>query len=67
LDIALQAANEVGMPLMCHIDFRRRATRKSCRNCAGDVLTHAFRPFPNAPCDHQGKVKDVVLEARARA
>ena len=30
------------------------------------MLTHAFRPFPNAPCDHQGKVKDVVLEARAR-
>ena len=32
----------------------------------GDVLTHAFRPFPNAPYDHQGKVKDVVLDARAR-
>ena len=32
----------------------------------GDVLTHAFRPFPNAPYDHQGKVKDVVRDARAR-
>jgi dihydroorotase len=32
----------------------------------GDVLTHAFRPFPNAPYDHQGRVKDVVRDARAR-
>ena len=30
------------------------------------MLTHAFRPFPNAPIDHQGKVKDAVLRARKR-
>ena len=67
LDIALQAANEVGMPLMCHIDFPPPSYEEVVEMLRpGDVLTHAFRPFPNAPCDHQGKVKDVVLEARER-
>jgi dihydroorotase len=67
LDIALQAANEVGMPLMCHIDFPPPSYEEVVQKLRpGDVLTHAFRPFPNAPCDHQGKVKDVVLEARGR-
>jgi dihydroorotase len=32
----------------------------------GDVLTHAFRPFPNSPLDPQGKVKRAVLQARER-
>jgi dihydroorotase len=32
----------------------------------GDVLTHAFRPFPNAPCTMQGTVKPAVLRARER-
>jgi dihydroorotase len=67
LDIALQAANEVGMPLMCHIDFPPPSYEDVVERLRpGDVLTHAFRPFPNAPVDHQGKVKDVVLRARAR-
>jgi dihydroorotase len=67
LDIALQAANEVGMPLMCHIDFPPPSYEEVVQKLRpGDVLTHAFRPFPNAPCDHQGKVKDVVRAARAR-
>jgi len=67
LDIALQAANEVGMPLMCHIDFPPPSYEEVVQKLRpGDVLTHAFRPFPNAPYDHQGKVKDVVRAARAR-
>ena len=65
--IALQAANELGMPLMCHIDFPPPSYEEVVQMLRpGDVLTHAFRPFPNAPYDHQGKVKDVVREARAR-
>jgi len=32
----------------------------------GDVLTHAFRPFPNSPVTMQGKVKRAVIEARER-
>ena len=55
------------MPLMCHIDFPPPSYEEVVQKLRpGDVLTHAFRPFPNAPCDHQGKVKDVVLDARAR-
>src|SRR6267378_8564416 len=46
LDIALQAANEVGMPLMCHIDFPPPSYEEVVQKLRpGDVLTHAFRPF----------------------
>lgn len=30
------------------------------------MLTHCFRPFPNAPTTADGKVRDAVLEARAK-
>jgi dihydroorotase len=67
LDIALQAANEAGMPLMCHIDIPPPSYEEVLERLRpGDVLTHAFRPFPNAPIDHQGRVKDAVLRARKR-
>src|ERR1044072_9096967 len=66
LSCALQAANELGMPLMCHIDFPPPSYEEVVGMLRpGDVLTHAFRPFPNAPYDHQGRVKDVVRDARA--
>ena len=67
LDVALQVAGEVGMPLMCHIDYpppSYEAVLDMLR--PGDVLTHAFRPFPNAPVTAQGKVKPAVLAARQR-
>jgi dihydroorotase len=32
----------------------------------GDILTHAFRPFPNAPCTAQGALKAAVAAARRR-
>jgi dihydroorotase len=67
LDIALQAANEVGLPLMCHIDFPPPSYEEVVERLRpGDVLTHAFRPFPNTPLDPQGRVKDVVKRARDR-
>jgi dihydroorotase len=67
LDIALQAADEAALPLMCHIDFPPPSYEEVVERLRpGDVLTHAFRPFPNAPVDHQGRVKDVVLRARER-
>src|SRR5215467_10938819 len=67
LDIALQAANEVGLPLMCHIDFPPPSYEEVVERLRpGDVLTHAFRPFPNTPLDPQGRVKDVVRRARER-
>src|SRR5690349_3481543 len=67
LDIALQAAGEAGLPLMCHIDFPPPSYEEVVERLRpGDVLTHAFRPFPNAPLDPQGRVKDVVRDARRR-
>lgn len=67
LDIALQVADEVGMPLMAHIDHPPPSYEEVlARLRPGDVLTHAFRPFPNTPATAQGTVKRVVLEARER-
>jgi dihydroorotase len=67
LDIALQAANEAGLPVMCHIDFPPPSYEDVLQRLRpGDVLTHAFRPFPNAPVNHQGRVKEAVLAARQR-
>ncbi len=67
LDIALQVANEAGIPLMCHIDHPPPSYEEVLERLRpGDVLTHAFRPFPNSPVSHQGLVKREVLEARKR-
>ncbi len=67
LDIALQAAAEVGLPLMCHIDIPPPSYEEVLERLRpGDGRTHAFRPFPNAPIDHQGRVKDAVVRARKR-
>ncbi|TCR82367.1 amidohydrolase/deacetylase family metallohydrolase [Rhizobium sp. BK376] len=67
LDIALQVADETGLPLMVHIDEpppTYEAVVSKLRR--GDVLTHCFRPFPNSPVTGQGKVKEEVLAARER-
>jgi dihydroorotase len=45
---------------------RRRAGSKYRRVCAGDILTHCFRPFPNAPVKEDGQIRVEVLEARRR-
>ena len=67
LDIALQVADEVGMPLMAHIDQPPPSYEEVIDMLRpGDVLTHCFRPFPNAPCTAQGTVKPAVLNARER-
>jgi dihydroorotase len=67
LNIALQVADEVGMPLMAHIDHPPPSYEEVIGMLRpGDVLTHAFRPFPNAPVTAQGKVKQAVLDARKK-
>ena len=67
LDIALEVAEQVGMPLMAHIDHPPPSYEEVlARLRPGDVLTHAFRPFPNTPATAQGTVKRAVLE-RANA
>jgi dihydroorotase len=67
LEMALEAAEAVGMPLMAHIDHPPPSYEDVVAALRpGDILTHAFRPFPNVPCTVQGTVKPVVLEARKR-
>jgi dihydroorotase len=67
LDIALQVAEEVGLPVMAHIDDPPPTYEEVlARLRPGDVLTHAFRPYPNAPVTAQGTVKQAVTAARRR-
>lgn len=67
LKMALEVADQVGMPLMAHIDHPPPSYEDVVSALRpGDILTHAFRPFPNTPCNAQGAVKPVVLEARKR-
>jgi dihydroorotase len=67
LDIALQVAEEVGMPVMAHIDEPPPSYEEViARLRPGDVLTHAFRPYPNSAATAQGTVKQAVLDARRR-
>lgn len=67
LYLALEAAELAGLPLMCHIDRpvpRLDEVLSVLR--AGDVLTHCFRPSPNAPVLPDGRVRSAVLAARER-
>lgn len=67
LHLALEAAELAGLPVMCHIDRpvpRLDAVLASLR--PGDVLTHCFRPAPNAPVLPDGRVRPAVVAARER-
>ena len=64
---AMQVAEEVGVPLMAHIDEPPPSYEELIDALRpGDVLTHCFRPFPNCPATAQGTVKPAVLRARER-
>ncbi len=67
LDVAEQVADQTGLPLMVHIDEPPPSYEAVVdRLRPGDVLTHCFRPFPNAPVDGRGKVKPALRAARER-
>jgi len=67
LDIALEVAEETGLPVMAHLDNPPPSRLEVlARLRRGDVLTHCFRPFPNAPVQQDGRVREEVLEARRR-
>ncbi|MDQ0471920.1 amidohydrolase/deacetylase family metallohydrolase [Labrys wisconsinensis] len=67
LDIALQVADETGLPMMVHIDEPPPSYEAVVERLRpGDVLTHCFRPFPNAPVAGNGSIKPEVLAARER-
>jgi dihydroorotase len=67
LQVAVEVAEECGLPVMAHLDYpppTRIETFELLR--PGDILTHCFRPFPNAPSTSDGRVREEVLEARRR-
>jgi dihydroorotase len=67
LDMALEVAEDCGLPVMAHLDFpppSRREVLERLRK--GDILTHCFRPFPNAPAKPRGGVRAEVIAARER-
>lgn len=67
LDIALDVAEETGLPLMAHLDAPPPSRHEVVsRLRKGDILTHCFRPFPNAPVGVDGRVRDEILAARER-
>jgi len=67
LHLAIQAAERAGLPVMCHIDDMPPTYSEVCEVLRpGDVLTHCFKPFANAPCHADGRVRDAVLDARER-
>jgi dihydroorotase len=67
LDIGRQVAEQIDMPMMVHIDHPPPTLEDVlARMRPGDILTHCFRPFPNNPTKANGRILDVVLEARQR-
>ena len=67
LGVALDVADATGLPLMVHIDEPPPTYADVVdRLRKGDILTHCFRPFPNAPGYADGRVREAVLAARAR-
>jgi dihydroorotase len=67
LDIALEVAEETGLPVMAHLDNPPPSRLEVLtRLRRGDILTHCFRPFPNAPVKEDGQIREEVLEARRR-
>ena len=66
-DVAEQVADETGLPMMVHIDEPPPSYAAVVERLRpGDVLTHCFRPFPNAPVDGRGRIKPALLAARQR-
>lgn len=67
LDRALEAAERTGLPIMTHIGKPPPTYAEIlARLRPGDVLTHCFRPMPNAPVDEGGAVLPALREARRR-
>ena len=67
MDMALEVAEATGLPLMAHLDHPPPSRLDVMgRLRKGDILTHCFRPFPNAPSLPGGGVRPEVMAARER-
>jgi dihydroorotase len=67
LDMAMEVAEELGLPLMAHIDHPPPTRREVLERLRpGDILTHCYRNFPNSLLRGDGGVRDEALKARER-
>lgn len=67
LQLALQVGDEAGLPVMAHIDEPSPTYEEVVEMLRpGDILTHCYRPFPNAPMRRDGSVKPALLAGRER-
>ena len=67
LDTAMDVADAAGLPVMCHLDNPPPSRKEVVERLRpGDVLTHCYRPFPNAPVHPSGAVYEEILMARSR-
>lgn len=67
LELALEAAEAVGLPLMTHIGAPPPSYAEVVSMLRpGDILTHCYRPSPNSAIGPDGKVLEEVHAARAR-
>jgi dihydroorotase len=67
LDMAIEVAAEAGLPVMAHLDHPPPSRLEVLsRLRRGDVITHCFRPFPNAPVTPEGQIREEAVEARRR-
>jgi dihydroorotase len=67
LDCAIEAAEELDLPVMVHIGApppRRKDILERLR--PGDILTHCCRMFPNNATDRDRNIRQEVAEARER-
>jgi dihydroorotase len=67
LELALEAADAVGLPLMTHIGTAPPSYADVVSMLRpGDILTHCYRPEPNSALGPDGKVMQALLDARER-
>jgi dihydroorotase len=67
LDIAIETADALHLPVMSHIDNPPPSrTEVVQRLRPGDILTHCFRAFPNAPIDGARRIREEIVAARKR-
>lgn len=64
---ALDAADKLHMPLMTHLDYPPPGRHEIIEHLRkGDILTHCFKPFPNAPIDGHRQIRADMHSARKR-
>ncbi len=67
LDIAIEVADQLQLPVMAHLDHPPPSRGELLpRLRKGDILTHCFKPFPNAPIDGARRIHEEILTARQR-